>query len=173
LDEIRQWAAFAYLCAMALALDDVEADFRRAFEPLKELTPRGAWRALLTQAQRPVARTRTMHSADDYVAFDVHAPRDGRTTVTLERRIARISEPYEYEGTLVFACYMTLAADPLIQAHLTAASFEGHVSAYAEVDGADDRPPLDVFRQQVEASAEFRAFCESEVLGVLLSSGQA
>ena len=143
---------------MALMLSDVEGDFRRQFEPLDDLTPHRAWQALLAQAQRPVARTRTMHSADDYVAFDVSRPNSDRVSVSLERRVARFTDPYDYEGTMVFGCYL---------------SFEGHDTAYAHVDGADDRPPLKVFRAEVEISAAFHAFNDSRILSVRIAAFQA
>jgi hypothetical protein len=158
---------------MALMLSDVEGDFRRQFEKLDDLTPHRSWQALLAQAQRPVARTRTMHSADDYVAFDVSRPNSDRVSVSLERRVARFTDPYDYEGTMVFGCYLTLGADGWSGESVAPQSFEGHVTAYARVDGADDRPPLKVFRAEVETSAAFHAFNDSRILSVRIAAFQA
>jgi hypothetical protein len=161
------------LQSMVLALGDLGTDFLRSFEPVSGLTPESAWQALLAQARQPVARTITPHSADDIVVFSVSEVQDGLITVSLERRVARITPPYDYDGTLVFGCHLTMAADDWDAAVTGPWSVEGHVSSYERVDGADDRPDLRAFADEVQASAQFRAFLDGTVVRVRLAAGQA
>jgi hypothetical protein len=161
------------LRSMAVALSDLGTHFLRAFEPVSRLTFKSAWQALLAQARQPVARTITPHSADDILVFSALEAQDGLITVSLERRVARITPPYDYDGTLVFSCHLTMADDDWDSAVTGPWSVEGRVSSYKRVDGADDRPDLQAFADEVQASAQFRAFLDGTVVSVRLAAGQA
>lgn len=148
---------------MSIALDDLESEFRARFEPLDALTPEAAWAALLSFARQPVSRTRTPHSADDLVVFEVTPVPDERRVVTLERRVARFAADGDYVGTAVFGCYLTVD-DAEAGAALGPVAVEGYVSAYERLDGLDDRPSMEAFRTEVERSSVFAAFCHARVV---------
>jgi hypothetical protein len=148
---------------VSIALDDLESEFRARFEPLDALTPKAAWAALLSSARQPVSRTRTPHSADDFVVFEVTPAPDGRCVVTLERRVARFATDGDYVGTAVFGCYLTVD-DAEGGSALGPWAAEGYVSNYERLDGLDDRPSMEAFRTEVERSPVFAAFCRARVI---------
>jgi hypothetical protein len=155
---------------MALALRDAERDFRREFEPLTALTPDSAWHALLMQAGRRVVRPSTPHSGDDFVVFEVSRTDDREVIVALERRIARFTDIGDYDGTAVLGCYLTMRDEGWQDAIADHWSLEGHVSAYEQLDGVDDRPNLEAFRDQVQASRVFLVFRRAEIIHVRLTA---
>ena len=85
--------------------------------------------------------------------------------VTLERRVAMISELGDYEGTRLLRCDLIVVAD----AEPWAA--DGHVTAYEQLGDGVDRPPLAEFRAAVEASAAFEATQSAEVVRAGANSG--
>ena len=98
-------ARLAFSTVQPVAFDDIARDFLGRFEPVDELTVAAAWNGLLANAELPMIRTRPPHRADDYVGFEVRSGgEEGRVLVTLERRVAMISELGDYEGTRLLRC---------------------------------------------------------------------
>jgi hypothetical protein len=150
-------------------LSDAESDFHQAFDPVEALKPGDAWQALLTNAGRPIARPWTPHTADDYVIFEASRNRDGQLIVSLERRIAQYVAD-GYDSTAILGCYLTMQDDDEWREALTDRWWaEGHVSAYQQLEGVDDRPSMEAFRNKIEASPLFAVFCRAVITDVRLT----
>ena len=148
-------------------LIDAESDFHQAFEPVEALKPGDAWHALQTNAGRPMARPWTPHTADDYVLFEIARHLDDLLVASLERRIAQYTDDGDYDGTAILGCYLSLQDDDEWRKALPDPRdrwwAEGHVSAYQHLEGIDDRPSLEAFRNKIEASPLFAGFCRAVV----------
>jgi hypothetical protein len=134
-----------------LTLSDAVSNFHQAFEPVEALKPGDAWHALLTNAGRPMARSWTPHTADDYVLFETSRNRDGQLIVLLERRIAQYVDD-GYDSTAILGCYLTMQDDDKWREALTDRWWaEGHV------------------RNKIEASPLFAVFCRAVITDVGLT----
>ncbi|MET0601407.1 MAG: hypothetical protein ABW167_05400 [Baekduia sp.] len=158
---------------MFSTLSDAESDFHQAFEPVEALKPGDAWHALLTNAGRPMARPWTPHTADDYVIFEISRTLDALLVASLERRIAQYTDDGDYDGTAILGCHLTLQDDDEWRKALPDPRdrwwAEGHVSAYQQLEGIDDRPSMEAFRNQIEASPLFADFCRAVITHVRLA----
>lgn len=129
-------------------------------------TPVGFWARFVAFAEQPV-HLRVDEEPDNDVLFFTARDRgtDSTHLITVERRIGLHVPPFDYCGTRLAACWLTVSSGAAWNRVTFPVSMQGHG---ASAGAASDVP---AFRERVEASDVFAAFAASSLVRHVVSFG--